>query len=70
MNKPKRCKDCKHIGNYTDGPYSRSPHHCCELIWGLLQEDYRVDPDTIDSRCPLNDERIESYIKENEGTFE
>lgn len=47
------CKECEHIGNYTDGVYSRNPHYCCELIWELFEEDYKVDPDTIDEKCPL-----------------
>ena len=68
MNKmPKSCKECRHVGEYTSGVWSRNPHYCCELIWRLFEEDYRVNPDTVDSRCPLNDERIESYLKENNG---
>lgn len=49
----KSCKECKHIGDYTTGVYGRNPHYCCELIWNLFEEDYIVDPDTIDDKCPL-----------------
>ena len=65
MMMPTKCKECPHVGDYTGGYYSRSPHYCCELIWALLEEDYRVKPDSIDKRCPLKDERIASYIEEH-----
>ena len=66
MNMPNKCRDCIHVGDYTTGPYGRLPHYCCELIWQLLQEDYRVDPNKVDKNCPLKDERIASYIAERE----
>lgn len=68
MNMPKNCAECDHAGNYTEGPYSRNPHYCCELIWQLFKEDYRVDEDKIDPKCPLKDKRISSYI--DDGLWE
>ena len=50
---PMKCKECAHVGDYSGFPFTRNPHYCCELIWQLLHEDYRVDPDTIDENCPL-----------------
>lgn len=50
---PKRCGKCRHIGDYTSGPYARNPHYCCELRWRLYEEDYRVNPETLDAKCPL-----------------
>ena len=50
---PMKCKECIHVGDYTSGCYRRNPHYCCELVWQLLREDYKVDPDTIDENCPL-----------------
>lgn len=29
---PTKCSECRHIGNYTTGPFARNPHYCCELI--------------------------------------
>ena len=46
INAPNKCRECKHIGSYTVGPYARNPHYCCELIWRLFELDYKVDPDT------------------------
>ena len=53
FNVPLCCGKCKHIGRYTEGPYVRSPHYCCELMWQLYDEDYRVNPEKLDSKCPL-----------------
>lgn len=53
MKMPTKCSKCKHIGNYTKGPFARNPHYCCELIWQLLYEDYKVNPETLDEKCPL-----------------
>ena len=52
---PTKCIDCQFCGDYTTYPYSRNPHYCCEMIWTLIHEDYRVYPDSIDDRCPLMD---------------
>lgn len=49
---PTKCSECKHIGNYTTGPFVRNPHHCCELIWSLFKQDYRVNPEELDEHCP------------------
>ena len=50
---PSRCKECKFCRSYTSGPWVRNPHHCCELMYDLYDEDYKVNPDTIDKNCPL-----------------
>ena len=52
---PTKCKDCRFCGDYTGYPYRRNPHYCCEMIWTFVHEDYQVDPDTIDDKCPLMD---------------
>ena len=52
---PKSCKECGFLGEYTSGPYARDPHYCCELMWSLYEEDYRVNPDEVDEDCPLKD---------------
>lgn len=49
----KLCKECKYIGDYTTRSYVRNPHYCCELIWQLYGEDYKVDPEKLEDRCPL-----------------
>ena len=59
---PKTCKKCEHVGDYTTGEYRRNPHYCCELIWDLFKEDYKVDPNTIDEKCPLNNIDMQ-YLK-------
>jgi len=51
--KPKTCGECKFVQGYTQGPFARYPHHCCELIWDLEHEDYHVDPEELDENCPL-----------------
>lgn len=61
MKLPKKCKLCEHVGAYKSGPFSKNPHYCCELIWELTHEDYKVDPETIDPKCPLKDSRIISF---------
>ena len=50
---PKKCKECNCVGDYTSGLYARNPHYCCELMWDLYKEDYRVNLDEIDEKCPL-----------------
>lgn len=50
---PKTCGECKFIGHYKDGPFARNPHCCCELIWRLKDEDYKVDEHSLDEECPL-----------------
>lgn len=52
---PKSCGKCRFCGAYTEGVWSRNPHYCCELRWDLYEEDYRVNPNTIDENCPLKD---------------
>lgn len=61
---PMKCKECTRIGDYTEPPFGKDPHHCCELIWMLCHGDYRVDPDTIDTKCPLRNENILKGIEE------
>jgi len=56
IKKPSTCGECKFIGAYTNGPFARNPHYCCELIWDLQEEDYRVNPDELDDNCPLVDD--------------
>ena len=50
---PKKCKECNFIRAYINGVWVRNPHYCCELIYDLYDEDYKVNPDTIDEKCPL-----------------
>lgn len=50
---PKTCGECEHCGHYETGAYARNPHCCCELIWELQKEDYRVDKNSLDEDCPL-----------------
>lgn len=61
---PNKCGECNHVGDYTVGPYRRNPHHCCELIWRLFETDYRVNPDTLDTYCPLKHEGFIKAIEE------
>ena len=58
MNIPEKCGECRHLGDYTSGLYARNPHHCCELRWRLYEEDYRVNPKTLDAKCPLKNEEL------------
>ena len=53
LDPPKKCGDCKFIAHYKHGPYARNPHSCCELIWFLRGDDYRVDEDKLDLGCPM-----------------
>lgn len=55
MDMPKNCGNCDFIRNYEDGAFSRNPHCCCELIWFLEEEDYRVNPNSLDKNCPLRE---------------
>ena len=50
---PSTCGECNFIGHYKDGPYRRNPHCCCELIWRLRGEDYKVNENSLDEGCPL-----------------
>lgn len=52
---PKSCGECRFCGDYTEGVWARNPHHCCELWWDLYEEDYKVNPNTVDEDCPLKD---------------
>lgn len=60
---PIKCKDCMYVGIYDVGPYARNPHCCCELIWQLIHEDYKVDPDVIDEKCPLKDAEFVKHVE-------
>lgn len=61
---PEKCSECHCCGNYTNGPYVRNPHYCCELIWRLFNEDYKVDPDTVDENCPYKNENFVKSLTE------
>lgn len=50
---PETCGKCEHIGRYEASPYARNPHCCCELIWQLKKEEYRVNKNSLDKNCPL-----------------
>ena len=50
---PNTCGECKFIGRYESGVYARNPHCCCELMWRLKEEDYRVNKNSLDTNCPL-----------------
>lgn len=50
---PNTCGECEHIGRYETGLFARNPHCCCELIWQLAKEDYKVDKNLLDEGCPL-----------------
>ena len=50
---PNTCGECKFIGHYETGPWARNPHCCCELMWDLKEEDYKVDKNSLDEDCPL-----------------
>ena len=53
INKPKKCGDCKFICDYSVDAWRRNPHYCCELRFFLYDEDYKVNPNTMDKKCPL-----------------
>ena len=56
MNKiilPNKCKKCTCVRHYDKGGFERNPHYCCELIWMLFNEDYKVNPEERDKNCPL-----------------
>lgn len=50
---PNTCGKCNFINGYTSGAYARNPHYCCEFIWYLKNEDYKVDKNSLDKNCPL-----------------
>ena len=50
---PNTCGECRFIGHYENGPYARNPHCCCELLWVLKEEDYKVNKNSLDENCPL-----------------
>ena len=50
---PKICGECEHCWHYETGVYARNPHCCCELIWELKREDYKVDKNFLNEDCPL-----------------
>lgn len=56
---PKTCGECRHIGHYKTVPYARNPHCCCELMWHLCNEDYKVREDSLDINCPLKKLKVE-----------
>lgn len=64
INIPTRCGECQFCGDYTTGTYSRNPHHCCEMIWTLVKEDYKVNTDTIDEKCPLKNTNLLQAIED------
>lgn len=65
---PKTCGECKFIGYYEEGIWSRNPHCCCELMFDLYDEDYKVDKDSMDENCPLKDlEKTFSKVINKEG---
>lgn len=51
---PNTCDECNFIRHYETGPFIRNPHCCCELIWKLKNEDYKVDKNSLDENCPFN----------------
>ena len=57
---PQTCGECKFIGYYEDGLWSRNPHYCCELMYNLYDEDYKVDKNSMDENCPLKSGNSES----------
>ena len=57
---PQTCGECKFIGYYEDGLWSRNPHCCCELMYNLYDEDYKVDKNSMDENCPLKSGNSES----------
>lgn len=50
---PKKCRECKFVGDYTSEAWSEYPHYYCDLMFALYDEDYKVDPDRVDKYCPL-----------------
>lgn len=66
---PKTCGECNFIGHYENGLYARNPHCCCELYWDLYKEDFRVDKNKRDKKCPLRQisELKDIEIKYNNG---
>lgn len=66
---PTKCGECQFCGDYTAGPYARNPHYCCEMIWTLIKEDYKVDADTIDEKCPLKDTDLLQAISNISESF-
>ena len=61
---PEKCNDCTYIGDYSTGHYARNPHYCCELIWALVHEDYKVNPNIVDTHCPLRKESVAQAIED------
>lgn len=56
---PDTCGECEYIGYYENGIYARNPHCCCELIWELKMEDYKVNKNSLDKNCPLKNGYLE-----------
>lgn len=50
---PDKCKGCRFSRYYCSGGFERNPHYCCELMWVLFEEDYKVNPEERDKNCPL-----------------
>lgn len=63
---PNTCGECNFIGYYENYPFNRNPHCCCELIYDLKKEDYKVDKNTLDENCPLK--TINDYIEKDPHT--
>lgn len=59
-----KCSECSRSRHYYTGPYARNPHYCCELMFWLFNEDYKVDPDTVDKNCPYKNEKFVAGIDE------
>ena len=48
---PNTCGECRFIAHYNTGAYARNPHCCCELMWYIKSEDYKVDENSLDEDC-------------------
>lgn len=62
---PNTCDECNFIGRYEKGQFARNPHCCCELIWELKEEDYRVNKNSLDENCPLKFIKEKSIMNNN-----
>lgn len=61
---PKKCSECIYLGHYEiDYLMYGKEYYCCELLWTLIHEDYRVKPESLDTRCPLKDSYYMRYHK-------
>ena len=65
---PNTCGECKCIQEYVG--YGHDDHYCCELMWMLKKENYKVDENTLDENCPLkflNDALFPTAFWDEEG---